>query len=85
MKGLLLKLTRSHVNIRFKSGEELDNVVIESVIGNILVANYQGKITLLDIGHIAFVSTETGVMEVIETILKNQQNTQEKKQDSQKD
>lgn len=73
MKDLLLNLTRSTVSICFKSGDKIDNVVIEAVMGNTMVANYEGKITLIEISHIAYVSTETGIMGVMESILKNTQ------------
>ena len=82
MKDLLVKLTRSTVNICFKSGDKMDNVIIESIIGNTIVANYEGKITVIEIPHIAYVSTEIGIMEAMKTILGNQQNTQVENKDS---
>lgn len=77
MKDLLAKLTRSTITIYLKSGEKMDNVVIESVIKNVAVANYEGKITLIEIPHIAYVSAEKGVAEVMEAVYKNQQDGQQ--------
>lgn len=78
MKELLVKLTRCNVNICFKSGDKLCDVCIEGIIGNTMVANYEGRITLIEIPHIAYVSTEKGIMEVMEMILKSQKNDDKK-------
>lgn len=86
MKELLVKLIRSTVCISFKSGDKLNNVVIEAVIGNTIIATYGGKVTLIEIPHIAYVSAETGIMEILETILKNKQSDQkQEKKDDKKD
>lgn len=82
MKDLLEKLTRSTITVYLKSGERMDNVVIEAVIKNIAVANYDGKVTLIEIPHIAYVSAERGVMEVMEAVYKNQQGVQQGKKDT---
>ena len=71
MKELLEKITRSTVTITFKSGErdKLEDVVIEAVIGNVVIANYRGKLTVIEIPHIAYISVDSGVLEVMEDIL----------------
>lgn len=81
MKDLLVKLTRSTIDVYLKSGEKMENVVIEAIFKNVAVANYGGKMTLIEIPHIAYVSAEKGIMEVMEAVYKNQQSGQEEKKE----
>jgi hypothetical protein len=79
MKELLNKLVRCTINITFKSGDRLEGVVIEAIMGNTIVANYRGELSLIEIPHIGYVTVEAGVMEVMEAILKKQEDKDDKK------
>lgn len=89
MKDLLFKIIKSTVSICFKSGEKINNVVIEDIMGNAIIAKCDGKIKMIEIPHIAYVSIEADIREALETILKNGQCKQEENKsdnnDKQKD
>ena len=85
MKDLSVKLTRATVDICFKSGDKIGNVVIERVVGNTIIANYGGKVTLIEIGHIAYVTAERGIMEIMKTVLSSRETTQKENKEDKKE
>jgi hypothetical protein len=85
MKELLSKLIKSYVVIGFKSGDKIENAVIESIIGNVLVVTYNEGIAMIEIPHIAYVKTEGGDVDVMESILSSGEDKEDGSNDSKKD
>ncbi|MCT8976617.1 hypothetical protein N4T77_08410 [Clostridium sp. CX1] len=85
MKELLSKLVKNHVAIFFKSGDHIESVVIQAVVGNVLVASSHGKILFIEIPHIAYVVADDGAVDAIKEILRSQQEKGEDKKGDKKD
>lgn len=76
MKELLAKLVgNNNLVIGLKSGEKMDGVAIESVMGNMLVISYAGQISVIEIPHIAYVTTGVSIA-TVQNILGNAENAQ---------
>lgn len=84
MKELLSKLIKNNVDISFKSGDKMKDAVIEAVIKNVLVVTYNGGLALVEIPHIAHVTTEAGVVEVMQSILSSDESKDSSKDDKKK-
>lgn len=82
MKDLLAKLTTNTISIRFKSGDKIDNVTIQGIVGNTMVVNYAGKIAVIEIPHIGYVSTDGESIDVMRSLLNSGESTQEENQSS---
>lgn len=82
MKNLLGKLTTNTISIRFKSGDKIDNVVIQGIVGNTMVVSYEGKTAVIEIPHIGYISIDGETIEVMRSILNEEESTQEENENT---
>lgn len=71
MNNFLKKLLKKEIRITFKTGEKKDNLIVEGVYENVLIASTDGSIKLINIDTISYVTIEG--MEMLEQIDKKEE------------